>query len=128
LHRLQGAYDSPHVNLDVGSRHPDRIVRDVVVRRRAKDFSRPDVELRAMQRASHLVPANFPFGQGGFFMRTHVVEREEFAIDVEESNLLSLYIDKPTLAGSDFVRPCDFHKVRLGTPLGRPRAFCVPWL
>ena len=54
-------------------------------------------------------------------MRTHVIEREELVIDVEESNLLALHVNKSSLPGPDLVGLRDFHIISHTT---RPCATC----
>jgi hypothetical protein len=102
-------------NLDVGSRHTDTVAGDIIIRRRTNDLSSPDVELCTVQRAGHLVPGDLSFGQRGLLMRAHVIDRKEFAIDVEQSDLFALYINEASLAGCDLVRPRDFDKVSHGS-------------
>src|SRR5262245_56354233 len=64
-----------------------------------------------MERASHLVSQDFSLGQGSLLVRTHVVDGEEIAIDVEYGDLFALHIDQARLPGIDLVGFCNLHKV-----------------
>src|SRR5262252_2051943 len=100
-----------HVNLDVGSHHTDSVADDIVVGRRTKDLSGPNIELGAMQWAGHFVSRDLSLGQRSLLVRAHVVDGEELAVDVEQSNLFALYINQSSLPGIDLVSPCNLHKV-----------------
>src|SRR5262249_46396074 len=108
---------SSDFDLDLGSRYTDAVAGDIVIRWRTKDLSRPDVELRTVQRADYLVASDLSLGQRPGVMCAGVVECKKFTIDVEQGNLCSLHIDQPSLAGLDLVRPCYSHKVTHGSYL-----------
>ena len=57
------ARQSLDFDLDFGSRHTDAVAGDIVIRWRTKDLSRPDVELRTVQRADDLVASDLSLGQ-----------------------------------------------------------------
>src|SRR5262249_27940864 len=100
-----------HVNLDVGSHHTDSVADDIIVGRRTKNLSGPNIELGAMQWAGHFVSRDLSLGQRSLLVRAHVVDGEELAVDVEQGNLFTLYIDQSGLPGIDLVSPCNLHKV-----------------
>lgn len=104
-------------DLDLGPRHTDSVADDIVIRWRTKALSRPDVELRTMQRADYLVASDLSLGQRPGVIYAGVVECEKFTIDVEPGNLCSLHIDQPSLAGLNLLRPRYSHKVTHGSYL-----------
>ena len=57
------ARQSLDFDLDFGSRHTDAVAGDIVMRWRTKDLSRPDVELRTVQRADYLLASDLSLGQ-----------------------------------------------------------------
>ena len=61
-------------DLDLGSRHTNAVAGDIVIRLRTKDLSRPDVELRTVQRADYLVASDLSLGQRPGVMCAGIVE------------------------------------------------------
>jgi hypothetical protein len=62
--------------------------------RRTYDFARPNVECGAVPGTGHFVPRYLSISERPAAVSAGVVEREELAVDVEQGNLLALYLDR----------------------------------
>jgi len=73
--------------------------------RRTYDFARPNVECGAVPGTGHFVPRYLSISERPAAVSAGVVEREELAVDVEQSDLLALYLDQTRLTRLDLSCP-----------------------
>jgi len=99
------------LDLDVGSCHANVVSSNRPLRWRFHNRARPNVERGAMPGTRHFVARQLALSERAAVVSAGVVEREELAVDVEQSNLFALHIDQSSLAGLDLVCVRYFHKV-----------------
>src|SRR6266446_6420898 len=85
-----------HLDLDVGSRRANAVSHNGSLGRRTYDFARPNVRLRPSERRMwrRARTGHFSISEWPAAVSAGVVEREELAVDVEQGNLLALYLDQ----------------------------------
>src|SRR4029079_2769218 len=115
-HKARPAKEAGSLDLDfdVGSRDAHVMARNGVVCWVLEHRASPDVEFGAMPGTGHLMTLDFSPGQWPFLMRAGIVESEEFAVDIEQGNLLTLEDDQFSLAGRDLACARGVHEFAHG--------------
>src|SRR5581483_5164318 len=92
------------LDLDVSADDAHVVAGDRFVCWVAQDLASADVEFCAVPRAGHLVPLDLTLGKRSFLVRAEIVEREELAADIEQSNLFAFEHDQEGVTGRDLGR------------------------
>ena len=96
-------YTSSPLQLDGVDRHG-------LDRRHAKWSASSNIEAGTMARALDLAADQFPFGKRATVVGAHIIDRVEFAVDIEHGNRPAVDLDELFAPWRKLVKGCNFHR------------------